>query len=378
MIAEKNDRAGTSLTHKVLNLLYFLLVLYLFFLCIELMGSSFKLFGKDFAKGLLNITENPIVGLLLGILATSIMQSSSSTTSIVVGMVAAGLLTVENAVPIVMGANIGTTITNSVVSVGHVQRKVEFQRAFAGATVHDFFNICTVILFLPLEFAFGPIQHTAEFIADHVVGLEGAEFKSPLKAIVKPAVELLENLGHTVVASDKILAVLFLVIALALLIFTLSRIVSLARGAMAEKLELVVDKYLFTGTFRGLFIGIFVTVLVQSSSVTTSLVIPLLGAGIVRLETVFPYMVGANIGTTITALLAAMVTGDISAVTIAICHFVFNIFGTAVFLPLRKIPIGMAKWLGERTAERRWIAIVYIGVAFFLIPGLLILLMRLF
>lgn len=97
-------------------------LLYLFFISIGLIGDAFKLTGKGFAESLLQTTADPLVALFIGILATAVMQSSSTTTSIVVGMVGGGVLSVANAIPIIMGANIGTSVTNMLVSVGHIQR----------------------------------------------------------------------------------------------------------------------------------------------------------------------------------------------------------------------------------------------------------------
>jgi len=91
---------------KILSVAF---LLYLFLVSIGLMGAAFKGFGKGFAESLIKTTSNPFVGLFIGILATSMVQSSSTVTSVVVGIVAAGGITVTNAVPIVMGANIGTT-----------------------------------------------------------------------------------------------------------------------------------------------------------------------------------------------------------------------------------------------------------------------------
>jgi sodium-dependent phosphate cotransporter len=358
---------------KVLSILKFLAVLYLFFLCIELMGGSFKLLGKDAARELLQVTDNPIVGLLIGIMATSIMQSSSSTTSIIVGMVAAGTLTISQAVPMVMGANIGTTITNTIVSMGHMRLRRELELAFAGATVHDAFNLCAVIVFLPLEMIFHPIQRSAEFISSLTVGVGGATFSSPLKVIVKPVAKAITELFGQVITNQTILGVLMVILALGLLIFALSQMVKIMRGALAKRLERIVGRYLFTSTMRALAVGALVTALVQSSSVTTSMVVPLIGTGIVRIEAAFPYMVGSNIGTTITAMLASLVTGNSGAVTIALCHFLFNIFGTVVFLPLGRLPILIANLLGQAVARRRWIAILYVLVVFFAVPGILIL-----
>ncbi|MHC5143667.1 MAG: Na/Pi symporter, partial [Planctomycetota bacterium] len=126
-------------------------LLYLFLLSIGLMGSAFKGFGKGFAENLVATTSNPFIGLVIGILATSVVQSSSTTTSLVVGIVGSGGLTVGCAIPIIMGANIGTTVTNTLVSLGHVGRRGEFRKAIAAATVHDFFNLICVSIMFPLE-----------------------------------------------------------------------------------------------------------------------------------------------------------------------------------------------------------------------------------
>ncbi len=123
------------------RVVYFLALLYLFFSSIELMSTAFKMSGAGLADQLLNTASDPVAGLLIGFLATSMIQSSSTTTTIVVGLVASGALTIQLAVPIIMGANIGTTTTNTIVSMGHVTRPAEFERAFAASTVHDFFNV---------------------------------------------------------------------------------------------------------------------------------------------------------------------------------------------------------------------------------------------
>ena len=139
-----------------LTLAYFLFLLYIFFFSIELMSSAFKMAGRGFAEQLIHTVSDPVAGLLLGFVATGIIQSSSTTTTIVVGLVASGALSIQLAVPIIMGANIGTTTTNTLVSMGHVTRPAEFQNAFAAATVHDFFNILAAFTILPLEILFHP------------------------------------------------------------------------------------------------------------------------------------------------------------------------------------------------------------------------------
>jgi sodium-dependent phosphate cotransporter len=111
------------------------------------------------------------------------------------------------------------------------------------------------------------------------------------------------------------------------------------------------------------------TISVQSSSVTTSLIVPLVGAEVLTLAQVFPYLLGANIGTTVTAMLAALALGSAGAVACACGHLMFNIYGTIVFWPLKALPMGVARWFGDLAARRRYLAILYILVLFFVIPG---------
>ncbi|CAN0596654.1 unnamed protein product [Laminaria digitata] len=126
--------------------------------------------------------------------------------------------------------------------------------------------------------------------------------------------------------------------------------------------------------------GVLLTVLVQSSSVTTSVVVPLVGAGLLTVRQIFPYTLGANVGTTVTALLAALslAAGDPTAgtagLTIAFAHFTFNVLGILIIFgikPLREIPIWMAEQMGVLAGKKRNYALVYIGILFFLIPLLL-------
>ena len=114
------------------NAILIALTLYVFLISIKLMGGAFKLFGNDFAHQLITFTTNPLVGLFIGILATSLVQSSSATTSVIVGLVASNALSITNAIPMIMGANIGTSITNTLVSLAHIHKKDEFKKAFEG------------------------------------------------------------------------------------------------------------------------------------------------------------------------------------------------------------------------------------------------------
>lgn len=357
---------------KWLSVFFLVLILYIFLVSIDLISGSFKLMGKDLATQLFAYTSNPFSGLLTGLLATSLVQSSSTVTALIVGLVAGGTVTIEQAVPMVMGANIGTSITNTIVAMGHMTRSNEFERAFAGATVHDFFNLMAVAVFLPLEIATGFLHRLALVLERILIGTEVAEFHSPLKAAITPVASFVKG-GLTNLFDEKVVAaVILLAMGLTMLIVSLSFLVKLMKRLLMGQVEVMLHDYLFKHPLRGILVGTVITILVQSSSVTTSLTVPLLAAGIVTVEAIFPFILGANVGTTITALLASLATGNPAALTVAICHVLFNVFGILLLYPLRSIPIGAAMMLGRLTLRSRWWALGYILGVFFIIPVVLI------
>jgi sodium-dependent phosphate cotransporter len=332
---------------------------------VGLLGSSLKLFGRGFAETLLSTTSNPIVGLFIGVLVTSVVQSSSMTTSLLVGMVGGGMISVENAIPIVMGANIGTTITNTMVSLVHINRSAEFRRAFAASTVHDMFNICSVVVFLPLQMATDFLGRISTGLADLFSHMGGMRLFNPLGAITKPVI-------HEVIALLNENAVILCIIAVLLLFVSLHFMVKTLRSVFISRLTGLFQRYIFKTALRSFFVGLVITILVQSSSITTSLVIPLAGAGVLSLIQVFPYTLGANLGTTATAILASLATGNIHAVTIAFAHMCFNLAGIAVFMPLKRIPLMMARKLADYAVKSKLIPIAFVGTIFFLVPLVLL------
>lgn len=346
-------------------------LLYAFLVAIKLMGSAFKLLGEDFATSLVTATESPFVGLFIGILTTALIQSSSVTTSMVVGLVSAGGLTIDSAIPIIMGANIGTSVTNAIVSLGHMGNRGEFRKAFSGAIVHDVFNWLTVAVLLPLEMATGYLHKTASFLADKFTGSSSLSYESPIKAAVKPVAKAIthfvtDTAGLVEVAGGAVV----LVIALLLIFACLVGLVKILKALMSERLEGLVHRALSKGPIVTMGIGIVVTASIQSSSITTSILVPLVATGLVQLEHAFPITLGANVGTTVTALLASL-AGNVHGLAIALVHTLFNLSGILLFYPfgpLRRLPIRMARWLGEVAGERRVMALVFIAVVFFAVP----------
>lgn len=370
---------------RTLKILVIIFLLYAFLLSIKLIGSSFQLFGKDFAAQLIDSYSNPVLGLATGILATSIIQSSSTVTSLIVGLAGGGILPIRAAIPLVMGANMGTTITNILVALTFVTRKADFRRAFAAATVHDFFNILTIALFFPLEIQFHLIEKSAVFLTGVFRGIGGVSFTSPLKLIISPVAKSIQHFfTDTLSLPDAAAGTIMLVLSVIVVIITLIYLVRTLRAATSLQTESSIDKYLFSNAFTAISLGMILTAIVQSSSITTSLIVPLVAAGVISLANAYPFTLGANIGTTVTAMLASLATISVIngeavntvGVTVAFAHLVFNIYGVIIFLPLKRIPIFLATRLANVAAESKKWAFIFVISVFFLLPLLTIFLIR--
>tara|TARA_B100000427_G_scaffold326067_1_gene334047 strand:- start:451 stop:1554 length:1104 start_codon:yes stop_codon:yes gene_type:complete len=347
--------------------------LYLFLVGIKGMSSAIKHMGSDVAESIFTTTSDPVVALFIGVFATVLFQSSSTTTSLIVGMVSSGALGLAGAVPMIMGANIGTTVTNTIVSIGHINRGNEFRRAFAASTVHDFFNVLAVLILFPLEMAFHGIQRSAEWISSLMFGkiqdVEILQAKSPIKIAIKSGAKFVEKFTF-----DNDIA--YLVLSVFITFAMLYSLVKILRSLVLKKVEGFFDQYIFKTALRAIGFGIILTIMVQSSSITTSVVVPLAGAGVLTLRQIFPFTIGANIGTTVTALLAA-ITGTVAALIAAISHLLFNIFGIIIIYCnpyLRSIPLKGAELISEYATKNKFIPLVYLLIAFVAIPLSIILL----
>ena len=166
-------------------------------------------------------------------------------------------------------------------------------------------------------------------------------------------------------------AIAMLVLALALIIFSLVWITRIMRGLLAARVERTLNKVLGRSGLLGMLVGILITVSVQSSSITTSLLVPLIGAGVLTLEAAYPITLGANIGTTITALLAALAADKVTGLTIALVHLLFNISGILVLYSVpavRGVPIALAKRLAAAAQRNKFWVLIYILGVFVMIP----------
>jgi sodium-dependent phosphate cotransporter len=353
---------------------YVLFLVYGFLISIRLMGSAVKALGSDTAQELFNGVQNPFAGLAVGTLATVLVQSSSTSTATIVSLVGQSggtALPLKTAIPMVMGANIGTTITNTIVSMGHLKQGNAFRRAFAAATVHDFFNLMLVMIALPLELATGILEKTAIKLTGLISNVGGAEYNSPIKAAVKAGAKPIEGFLKGLGLEDIPLAIVLVVVALALIVVCLVQITKNMRYLISGSLERALNRVLGRSGLLGMGIGIVMTIAVQSSSITTSLLVPMCAAGVLTLRNAFPIMLGANIGTTVTALLASLATDNEKGLTIALVHTLFNVGGVMIIYPipaLRGIPIRLARLLGMRAQRNIFWVVGYVGVVFVLLP----------
>ena len=366
------DRVDSARMPPAARVALVLGLIYVFLVGVSSLESGIKLLGADAQETLFSTVRNPIAGLFVGILGTVLVQSSSASTSVIVGLVASGVLGFEYAVPMVMGANIGTTVTNTLVSLAHLRRSVEFMRAFAAAVVHDFFNVVIVLVLLPLELLTGVISGLAERISEPLVGAAGTEWKSPIKGLVKQPVGLLEDLWSGFGANGDALGALLVACGVATVLLALAFVTKNMRRLVAQRVEHSLNMALGKGSgLVALLVGLVVTISVQSSSIPTSMLIPLSAAGVLTLRNAYPVTLGANVGTTITALLAALATSRPEALTIALVHTLFNIGGILLLYPitaLRQIPIRGAEILARLAVHRRLLAVAYVAGMFIAVP----------
>lgn len=347
-------------------------MLYILLVAVSMVSSGFKWSVGEQAKTLFEFASHPVAGLMIGLVATALIQSSSTVTSIIVGLVAGGL-PVETAIPMVMGANIGTTLTNTLVSLGHARCKEEFRRAFASATVHDFFNLLAVSIFLPLEMMFGILDKISTWLVSPLLdagdmSMKGLNFMKPL---TQPAVDLVKGPLSTF---GNMGGVALIVIGITLIFIAITAMGKLMRSLMVGRAKDILKSAIGRGPLHGIASGTVVTILVQSSSTTTSLMVPLVGTGVLKVREVYPFTLGANIGTCITALLAATaISGDnaVFALQIALVHLVFNILATVLIFGvpfLRELPLKGAFYLGDLATKSKAAVFGYISLVFGILP----------
>ncbi|XP_049751693.1 sodium-dependent phosphate transport protein 2C isoform X2 [Elephas maximus indicus] len=440
--------------------------LYLFICSLDTLSSAFQLLGSKVAGDIFKdnqVLANPVAGLVIGVLVTVLVQSSSTSSSIVVSMVASKLLTIQASVPIIMGVNVGTSVTSTLVSLAQSGDMGEFRRAFGGSAVHGIFNWLTVLILLPLESAAAVLERLSALALGATSLQPGARAPDILKVLTQPITHLIIQLdtdlitgsatgnansslikrwcgaraqmtkgnssacgaaecfrrngtspedklpcepptpppsrpglvpadhplpcpGHHLfvgtVLTDLAVGLILLAASLLMLCTCLVLIVkllnSMLRSRVAQAVRTVINAdfpfpFGWLSGYLAILVGAGLTFVVQSSSVFTAAIVPLMGVGVISMERAYPLFLGSNIGTTTTALLAALATPSnmlLSAVQVALIHFLFNLAGILLWyvVPALRLPIPVAKRFGDLTARYRWVAIAYLLLSFLLLP----------
>ncbi len=377
------------MAYGMTNILKLVIGLYGFILALTGFKTAWTLaFSAESSAGIVNDILNaslatPFTGLMSGVIITSLIQSSSATIALVVTTVAAGAISVEDSVFILMGANIGTTITNTIVGLAQAHKRERFDRMVPAIIVDDVFKFLNVLLFYIIEVTTGFLHGLSvsfvnsiqeiSFVRDTLGG-----FPDVLDALTDPAAEPFLNL-----ITSTSLTVGLQALAVGLAFFTLL-IVSL--GLISDSLEHIlrsgsqelVDRVL-NGKVTTFLVGFAICWGLQSSSVAVSLILPLVAHSAVGLPTVYYYSIGAALGTTCdpTQLLSYLKFGPVG-LTAGMVHVLLNLFGAFLFLflpGLNRLPIWLASRLaGYINAQQHAPAllIVYVASIFFGLPLLVI------
>ncbi|KAF1330080.1 Sodium-dependent phosphate transporter, partial [Globisporangium splendens] len=391
----KKKTTGQKVSWGIFYMVLALLALYFFMVAVKLIGDGFTLaLGCD-TKGAFNFANNPFAGLMIGTVATALLHSSGTVTSITVALVGAGGMTIRQGVYVVMGANVGTCVTCIIVAFGQVSDRARFQRAMAAATVHDMYNIWSVIVMFPIEIICHPLEKLSSAMSH--AKTSGGAFNSPVDAIVDPLTEKLIVVDQPSIyqvatgekvcvandsfviggafkgssMSDGSIGAIVVCIGFTLLVCALLSLVKMLAKALMGPTKKFMTRMLNYNGYVNIFVGIVVTFSVHSSTVVTSTLTPLAGLGVITLEQVYPLVIGANLGTTGTALLASLVTGKADAVAIALVHFWFNMFGIFLFYPIpitRKPILGWARSLAFFSASWPFSAALFLIALFLVVP----------
>jgi sodium-dependent phosphate cotransporter len=313
------------------------------------------------------------------------MQSSAVTTSIIVGMVAApdNPLPISNAIPMILGANIGAAVTHTLVALAHIGRPDEFRRALATATCHDFSKLLAVAALLPLEMLFSPLQKGSAILS-HGLGTGAAALFSPVSARATTVTDRIDGSLSALFPDALVPSALLLALSVATVVATLLLLVRVLRRLAGGRTQVYLSQALDSNPYAGMGVGAALTVMAQSSRVTLAVLVPLAGSGIVTLAQAFPVTLGAALGGTVTTLLASLgFPAETAALgmQIATVHVLFNTASVMLIYPiapLRRLPLSAAMWLGEVGSRSKRLAILYVLGLFYGVPALVVVMSRVF
>jgi solute carrier family 34 (sodium-dependent phosphate cotransporter) len=398
--------------------------LYFFWFSLSLVSTSAQIVTGCRGEVLWDRDFNPVSSLMVGIVASALTQSSPATSSIIVALVGS-VISVRQGIYMVMGVNIGTTITNTIVAVAQFTNAEMLERAFTGATVHDMFNFLTVLILFPLELATGYVCKLTKACVKHATPTKRGYWQGPIKRIVAPLRDriliadsaVLRSIAHgrtscdngaglypttclgspsyeacksgligcssqssrcpafftpNASAKDDIVSgAVVLFMALCIAFICLLGLIFVMHKGMSNTPARVLHKATQVNGYVAMSLGCLATIVFQSSSLITSTLTPLMGVGLIQLEQMYPLTLGANLGASLAAIMAAMAIDGTASLQIALAHLFFNGTGILIFYPipyLRNIPMNLSRHMGKLTRIWSGFPLWYIASVFFIIP----------
>jgi sodium-dependent phosphate cotransporter len=356
-------------------------LIYLLICAVSIISRGFAGLGTDAAHSMFAFAEHPLVGLSVGLLGTVLIQSSTTTTAIAVTAVGAGALPIRSAIPVILGANVGTTVTTSLVALTFIGNRTEFRRALGASTIHDFYNWLALLIFFPIELIWHPLEHWSKSLTDALYGSGWLPNPAHFNFIHYATRPLVNGVLRVTSHLNDTLGPLFTIVIGALLILAAVRYLGkLLKLLMVGRARDVLIKAVGQNAYLAMASGMGVTVLTQSSTITTSVLVPFAGAGILTPAQIYPVTVGANLGTTFTVVFAAFaVVGQDAKIGLqaAFVHLLYNVFAIIVIyvIPiLRPVPLFCAQTLARNAAERKWVMAAYLITVFIVLPAMVIVL----
>src|SRR5262245_27973955 len=356
-------------------------LIYLLICAVSITSRGFAGPCADAAHSLFAFAATPWVGLFVGALGTVLIQSSTTTTAIAVTAVGAGALPIHGAIPIILGANVGTTVTTTLVALTFIGNRSEFRRALASSSIHDFYNWLALLIFFPVELIWHPLERISGALTNALYDtgwLPNPAHFNFVRVATNPVVE-----GVTRATShlSSTLGPLFNIVIGAVLILGAVRYLGkLLKLLMVGRARDVLMTAVGRNAYLAMASGMGVTVLTQSSTITTSVLVPFAGAGILTPAQIYPVTVGANLGTTFTVVFAAFaVVGQDAKIGLqaAFVHLIYTVLAIIVVYVnplLRPVPLFCAETFSRLAAERKWVIAVYLVTVFFVLPALIIIL----
>ncbi|WP_293950545.1 Na/Pi symporter [uncultured Corynebacterium sp.] len=346
-IAPGSDQVLLSGWGKFLRWLLVLASIFAIIVGINLILDGVYNVGTTSTNRLYDLARDPFIGLLIGILTTALVQSSTTTTTLTVAAVGTGIVTVPVAIPIIMGANIGTTITALLVSFSYMGERREFKKAFTTAAMHLWFNVLVVLVALTIEMLFHPLQTISGDLADKVLG--SSETTVPTTHIVEdittPIVDTIGTHGlfgmvgngGVATALSLITGTLFILVAIKVMSYQLRMITAATTHSLLDMFSSPEENTRLTlkANTLGVGVGLLFTIMVTASSVTVSSMQPFAVTKSLPRRAMLAVILGANVGTTLTAMIATFAIVGVHgafALQAALVHLTLNLVGALVVL----------------------------------------------